>query len=315
MTMIAKLHRRDFIKLGAAAGGSLLLAVYFPTRGRVEMASDTDWQPSAFLRVDPDGTVTVWVGRTDMGQGVRTALPMIVADELDADWQRVQVVQADADPGKYGRMMTVGSTSIRRDAWMPLRQAGAAARQMLVAAAAARWGVSAASCRTEESTVIHRDSNRRAAYGDLVGEAARLPVPDDPRLKQPSEFRLIGRDIPQLDTPHKVTGKAAFGMDIRRPGMVFATVVHCPVFGGSLRSVDDQAARLVPGVRDVVRISRGIAVIADGTWAAFTGADALQITWDESGFTLNSDDISASMSRLMSSDAMVARQVGDADAA
>src|SRR5687767_10485021 len=215
-TPLTKVDRRDFIKLGAVAGTGLLLGIRLPER-RESAALATSLEPNAFLRIDPDGDVTIWVARSDMGQGVRTALPMIVADELDADWDRVRVVQADAHPDKYGRMMTVGSTSVRGGAWLPLRRAGAAAREMLVAAAATRWSVPASELRTENSRVSHPSSRRSASYGELAEAAAGIPLPAQPKLKDPSKFKLIGTARPQLDTKDKITGRAVYGTDIRVP--------------------------------------------------------------------------------------------------
>ncbi len=301
MGNVIKIDRRDFLKAGAVAGGGLFRGVYLPDHPR--SLSGPPLQPNVFVRIDPDETVAIWVGKADMGQGVRTALPMIIADELDAEWSTVQVIQADAHPNKYGRQITVGSGSVRRGAWLPLRQAGATAREMLIRAAAERWGVNAAECRTEPGHVIHHASGRRLSYGKLTEAAAELPVPEDPPLKDPSEFRLIDTDVPLVDTTLKVTGKAGFGIDVRTPNMLFATVVHCPVFGGSVGSFDATAAREVPGVRDVVQISRGVAVVADNTWAAFQGAKALEITWENDDFSMSSEEISASLARLAERDA------------
>ncbi len=310
-----KLDRREFLKVGTAASGALILGVYVPDRP-FNPDPDVPLQPNVFLRVDPDGSVAIWVGKADMGQGVRTALPLIVADELDADWSVVEVVQADAHPNKYGRQITVGSTSVRGGAWMPLRQAGATGRAMLAAAAAARWGVPVTEVRTEQGMVIHT-SGRKLAYGDLTEAASMMPVPEDPPLKDPSEFRLIGREgIAQIDLVEKVSGAADFGIDARPPGLLFGTVVHPPVFGGSVGSFDDGAARQVPGVRDVFEIPTGIAVIADNTWAAFQGAQALDVTWDDGDFSMSSADIRASFERVMTeSEGADALREGDADAA
>lgn len=322
--MGATLDRRDFLKVGAAAGGGLLLWVALPgggRRGAVAAADREDallgagLQPSAFLRVDPDGSVTIWVGKADMGQGVRTALPMIVADELDADWSRVTSVQADAHPEKYGRQMTVGSSSVRGGAWTPLRQAGAAAREMLVAAAAARWGVPAAGCRTERGRVLHDASGRSLGYGELAAEAAALDVPAEPRLKDPSEFTLIGTRVPLVDTRDKVTGRAGYGIDARAPGMLYATVLRPPVFGASLGSFDATRALAVEGVRDVLEISAGVAVVADHTWAAFEGAKALDVTWEPGGFAMGSEEIARRHAELARGPAAVAREEGDPDGA
>ncbi len=312
MSEILKLDRRDFLKLSALAGGGLLLGVYLP---------DHPWeltgpplQPNVFVRIDPGGTVFIWVGKADMGQGVRTSLPMIIADELDADWDTVEVVQADAHPNKYGRQITVGSSSVRRGAWLPLRKAGATAREMLKQAAATRWGVDAAGCRTERGRVIHVASGRALSYGELSEAAAELPVPPDPKLKDPSEFRLIDTNLPQVDTEEKITGRAIFGLDVRPPNLRFATVVHPPVFGGAVGGFDATKARRVPGVTDVVRVSSGVAVVADNTWAAFQGAKALEIQWEHGDFSMSSADISASFARLAQQKGAVARNDGDVEA-
>ncbi|MDX1394832.1 MAG: xanthine dehydrogenase family protein molybdopterin-binding subunit [Gemmatimonadota bacterium] len=318
--MTRTVDRRDFVKLGAAAGGGLFLGVRFATPGRLAAAPDVidtataeGFQPNAFIHVAESGEVSIWVGKADMGQGVRTSLPMIVADEMDADWSRVRSVQADAHPTKYGRQMTVGSSSVRGGAWMPLRQAGAAAREMLIAAAAAIWGVPASACRAENGQIVHAGSGRRAGYGELAARAATMPVPDEPRLKTADEFTLIGTDLPQVDTHVKVTGQAGYGMDVRVPGMKFATVVKPTVLGGTLESFDDSAARAVPGVRDVVPISSGLAVVADHTWAAFEGARALECTWT-GDFSLSTADISAHNAELCRGEGAVAVDEGNAPA-
>ncbi|MEO6447562.1 MAG: molybdopterin cofactor-binding domain-containing protein [Gemmatimonadaceae bacterium] len=313
MTTSSSLDRREFITLGAVAGGGLLLAIYAPRVGG-QGGAEAPLQPNVFLRIDPSGVVTITVARSDMGQGVRTALPMIVAEELDADWGSVRVVQADAHPDQFGRMMTVGSTSVRNGAWMPLRRAGAAARAMLIAAAATKWGVAAASLRTERGVVTHEATGRRATYGELVAVAATLAVPETPVLKEASAFRLIGTSPPQLDTPDKVTGRAAYGMDARVPGMLFAMVVHPPVFGSSVKSFDATRAKAVPGVRHVVKISQGVAVVADHTWAAIKGARALDIVYENMEFTASSADIFRSFARQAEQPGAEARRVGDAAA-
>ena len=316
----SQLPRRDFIKLSALAGGGLLLGIRLPERRPGERGERSEvprapWAPNAFLRVDPDGVVTITLARSDMGQGVRTALPMIVADELDADWSRVKVVQADAHPSKYGRMMTVGSTSVRGGAWMPLRQAGATAREMLVAAAAARWGVSPAECRTENGRVLHDASKREAGYGELAEAAAAMPLPTKPALKSPSQFKLIGTRVPLVDTKDKVTGRAVYGIDARVPGMLFATVLRPPVFGGKVARFDATRARAVPGVRHVVQISSGVAVVGDNTWAALQGARALDVTWDHGAFTKSSAEIFRDFARLVEREGEQAQNQGDAASA
>jgi len=245
-----------------------------------------------------------------MGQGVRTSLPMIVAEELDADWDSVRVVQADAHPDKYGRMMTVGSGSVRGGGWMGLRRAGASARHMLVAAAAVRWGVDPAECRTERGSVLHPASARRLAYGDLAEEAAGMPVPDEPVLKDPSEFTLIGTPMKQQDSAARSRGEALFGIDARPPGMLFATVVHSPMFGGSVSSFDATEALAVEGVRQVVEISSGVVVVAENTWAAFQGVAKLDVAWD-GDFSMSSADISAHFAEVAERPGVEARSEGD----
>jgi isoquinoline 1-oxidoreductase subunit beta len=293
MNPVTRLDRRTFVRLGAFAGGGLFLGVYAPGRLAAEPADSglAEFRPNAFVRIGTDDSVTIWLARSDMGQGVRTSLPMIVADEMDADWSRVTVEQADAHPSRYGRMMTVGSGSVRGGAWMPLRQAGAAAREMLVAAAAARWGVAASTLRTENGRVHHDASKKSATYGDLADAASAIAVPEKPRLKDPSAFRLIGKRIPLVDTNAKVTGGAKYGIDARTPGMRFGTVVHPPAFGDSVESFDAAKALAVKGVTDVFEVSQGVAVVADNTWAAFKGAKALDIRWKSGGFTMSSDEI------------------------
>ncbi|MCC6771937.1 MAG: xanthine dehydrogenase family protein molybdopterin-binding subunit [Gemmatimonadaceae bacterium] len=306
------MERRDFLKLGAVAGGGLFLLIYAPDSAA---GGEAALSPNAFLRIDPSGAVTITVARSDMGQGVRTALPMIVAEELDADWDRVHITQADAHPDRYGRMMTVGSTSVRNGAWLPLRNAGAAAREMLVAAAAAQWGVSASTLRTERGRVRHDASGRSAGYGELADAAAALPIPASPTLKDPARFTLIGTSPLQLDARDKVTGRAAYGIDARPPGLLFATVVHPPVFGSRVKSFDATKARAVTGVRSVVQISTGVAVVAEHTWAAFQGARALAITYENDGFAMSSADIFRSLAALAESPGVEAKRVGDVQAA
>ena len=318
---VRKLDRRDFVKLGLTTGGGLALGISLATRAGAETAevagalSTADaFQPNAFLRLDPDGSLTIWCGKADMGQGVRTSLPMIVADEMDADWSRVETVQADAHPEKYGRQMTVGSSSVRRGGWMPLRMAGATAREMLVAAGAAALGVPSSELSTRSGQVVHERTGRAMGYGELAMAASELPVPESPRLKTPSEFTLIGTNVPLVDTEAKVTGRAVYGLDVRVPGMLFATVAKPRILGGSLVSMNEAAARAVPGVRDVFPISSGIAVVAENTWAAFQGAEALECEWD-GDFRMSSSDISAHTAALCEGDVEVAMEVGDAPGA
>ena len=307
------LNRREFVAnsslvLAVAALPSLKPGARFP--GRTARALTT----GAFLEITPDETVTVWVSKSDMGQGVRTALPMVVADELEADWSRVKVVQADAHP-RYGEMGTGGSSSVSQ-LWAPLRRAGAQAREMLVAAAAARLGVPTSECRAERGAVLHPPTGQRFSYGDLVQRAALLPVPENPRLKTTAEFRLIGTDMPGVDTRDKITGRAMYGLDVTVPGMRYAVVARCPVFGGKMQGYDPKAALTVPGVISVVEIPTGAAVIATDTWAAIKGRRALTCHWDE-GPAAELD--SARISRMLLARAelagALARNDGDAPTA
>ncbi len=313
MADIVKLNRRDFLKISAMAGGGLLLGVYLPDYP--EALAGPPLQPNVFVRIDTDEAIAIWVGKADMGQGVRTSLPMIVADELDADWSKVRVIQADAHPNKYGRQITVGSGSVRGGAWNLLRQAGATGRAMLKTAAAARWGVAAGECTTENGYVIHEASGRKLSYGDVTEAAAELDVPENVALKDKADFTLTGKNLHQVDTAAKVTGESEFGIDVRVPNMRFATVVHCPVFGGSVGSFDATKALEVTGVDEVVELSTGIAVVADNTWAAFKGASLLDIEWDEGDFSMSSRDIFDSFERLSLDDGAVAMNEGDASRA
>lgn len=303
--------RRAFIALGSAGGAGLVLGFSLPRRGEA-VESAAEFTPNAFLEIDTDGSVTIWCARPEMGQGVRTSMPMIVAEELDADWRTVQVRQAPAHENKYGRMSVGGSGSVRTS-WDPLRQAGAAARTMLVGAAAAEWGVEPASCRTEDGTVFHDPSSRRATYGELAERAAALPVPEDPTLKDPSEYRIIGRPTPRTDTPLKVNGSAEFGMDVRIPGMLYATIARSPTFVGRLTGYDADAARAVEGVRDVVELDNAVAVVADNTWAAIKGRRALGPQWDPGeAATLTSARISEMFRERLQTEGAIAQDDGDA---
>lgn len=276
-----QLSRRDVLKWGAVGGAALTLGII--GRERIVDLGDDDAPGSVdlndWIRIDTTGTVTITAAKCEMGQGVRTALPMIVADELGADWGRVRVEQARPSD-RFPRMGTAGSGSVR-DSWEPLRTVAAAAREMLVSAAAARWQVAVQECEAEGGEVRHRASRRRAAFGELVAAAAALPVPTDPVLKPLSALHLVGSRVKRVDGPLIVRGCAEFGSDVRIPDMRYAAVARSPRLGGVVRRVDDSAARAVPGVLDVLRVPFGVAVIADHTWSALQGRDALKITWDE----------------------------------
>ncbi|OLC76136.1 MAG: hypothetical protein AUH78_07450 [Gemmatimonadetes bacterium 13_1_40CM_4_69_8] len=312
----ATVNRREFLKTGAAAGASLVIGLYLPTfdpSASHAAAAREPFKPNAWIEIRPDSSVIIWTGRSEMGQGVRTAMPMIVAEELEADWTRVRVAQADADPA-YGDQFTVGSRSVR-SGFEPLRKAGAAAREMLIGAAALTWNVPREACRARNGIVEHAPTGRRLGYGDLAARAATFPVPADPPLKRPSEFRILGTRVPRVDTPDKVSGAAIFGLDVRVPGMVYAAVARCPVFGGRVRTFDPAPALAVPGVQHVVQISSGVAVVADRTWAAFQGKKALKIDWDEGATARwSSDGIWRAFAAAAARPGEVVRTVGDVDA-
>ncbi|MCC5869157.1 MAG: xanthine dehydrogenase family protein molybdopterin-binding subunit [Gammaproteobacteria bacterium] len=269
--------------------------------------------PSVYLAVQPDGEVVIWLTRSEMGQGVATALPLIIAEELDADWSRVRVEQAVADSRyDYGPMATVASSSVSSQ-WIELRRAGAAARHMLMAAAARQWGVRAGECSTDNGRVVHVASDRVADYGSLADLAGQMRAPLRPRLKSPDEFRLLGTSPPRLEIPAKVSGRGVYGIDVRIKGMVHAAIARSPTLGGRAGRVDERESRAIIGVLDVVRISAGIAVVATDTWTALRGRDALQIAWQPGENTSVSDGDIADQLReqLASGRAGVARDDGD----
>ncbi len=283
MNITRTLTRRDFIKVVSTGGTGLVLAFYLPSARDLDALSlepAEEFVPNAWLKIDPQGNVTITVARSEMGQGVRTSLPMIVAEELEADWTKVRIEQAPAHPDKYGSQATGGSTSVRRS-WDMLRKAGATAREMLIAAAAQQWSVERASCSARNGMVFHDASGKKARYGELVQAAAKMPVPENPPLKDPNDFRVIGTRTPRLDTPQKVNGTAVFGIDVKVPKMLYATVARSPVFGGKVMSFDASKAKSVAGVRDVIPFDGGIAILASSTWAAIQGREALSATWDE----------------------------------
>lgn len=305
--------RRDFLKTAAAATAGLVIAFHLPSMMGCAEAAEA-LEPNAWLRVDPSGDITVWINRSEMGQGVRTALPMLVAEELEADWTRVRFVQA-IPAEKYGNMSTGGSQSIRRG-WEPLRKAGAQAREMLVRAAADTWKVPVTECRAEKGEVLHAGSGRRLAYGALAVKAASLPVPGDPPLKAAKDFRILGTLQHRLDGPEKNQGRARFGLDVQVPGMLYAVVERCPVFGGKVRSFDAAPALAVAGVRHVEPIATGVAVVADSFWAAQKGREALTVEWDEGPLaTLSSEAVQRTYADLLQKPGVTARKEGDGAAA
>ncbi|MFC3108972.1 molybdopterin cofactor-binding domain-containing protein [Undibacterium arcticum] len=326
MTEASIISRRAFLQVAAGTGGGLVAAFCLPmvfTRGAMAApaaSTASGLQPNAFVRITPDNWVTVTVGHSELGQGALTAISMMVAEELDADWKRVRWEQAPADPAYnqpiFHTQITGGSmsTGSRYD---QQRQAGAAVRAILVAAAAKRWGVDAASLRTESSKVIHPASKRSATYGELASEAVGMPVPDKPKLKDPKDFKIIGKPQIRLDAMTKVDGTAKFGMDVYLPGMLTAVRLHPPVFGGKARSFDAAKAKAVPGVVGVFEIPTGIAVVAKDFWSAKKGRDALVVDWNPvAGERVSSEDQRAAYVKLMDTPgATVMRNDGDVAAA
>ena len=286
--MTATSTRREFLQTGALAGSALLLGFHLPVASalaRNNSPANNTFAPNAFIRIDQQGMVTLIMPQVEMGQGIYTGVAMILAEELDADWEKVRVEHAPPNERLYANPIfqiqaTGGSTSVRAF-WKPLRAAGASARAMLVEAASKRWSVGADSCHAANSTVTHPPSGRSLPYAALVAEASRLTPPNPPPLKNPGDFTLVGKPLKRLDTPDKVNGKAVYGIDAMPAGVKFATLAICPVFGGKVGHVDDTAAKQVAGVRQVVVLDDFVAVVADHTWAAKQGLAALEITWDE----------------------------------
>jgi len=285
-----KLERRDFLKISVAASGGLLIGFQFPRISALASApsssalgtSTNSFMPNAFVRIGTDERVTVIVNHSEMGQGVYTSLPMLLADELDADWTKVGFEPAPVDPKynhpAFGMQMTGGSSSVY-SGLQQFREAGAAARAMLIAAAAQQWSVPASDCRTESGAVLH--GSRKLSYGQLAGTAAKLTPPEHVQLKDPKDFKLIGKPIKRLDTPEKLNGGAVFGIDVKLPGMVTAVIARPPIFGAKMKSFDDARARSMPGVKKIVAIPAGVAVIADTFWQAKTAREALRVEWDD----------------------------------
>jgi isoquinoline 1-oxidoreductase beta subunit len=306
--------RRDFLK----TMGSLSLAFYLPVDLKATVATvpaTSGFEPNGMLRIDGDGTITIWATRTEIGQGVRTSLAMVIAEELEADWSRVKVLQASTHP-KFGDLSVTGGSQTTRSTTEALRKVGAQARELLLQAAADTWGVPKGECLARSSQVQHPSSGRQLGYGDLVERAARLTPLVDPPLKAAKDFRILGKDIPRVDGPDFVTGRAQFATDLRLPGMLVASIERCPVFGGKLRSFDASAALKVPGVKKVLAVSSGVAVFAEDTWSAFSGRRALKVQWDEGpAAKLDSAAIRKQFETRLATPGKVVRKDGDPAAA
>ena len=308
--------RRTFLVTSAAAGGGLLLGVYLPRSiGAKAQVADGIFAPNAFLRIRPDDSITLIMPQVEMGQGTYTSMSMLIAEELEVDLVKVILEAAPPSDKLYANPLlgfqAPGGSSAGPGLGEPLRRAGATARVMLIQAAAVQWSVDPASCRAEKGEVVS-PTGQRLNYGALVDAAAKLPVPDKVALKDPKDFTLIGTPAKRLDTPEKVNGKAKFGIDAMIPGMKFATVAACPVFGGKLKSVNDSKAIAIKGVHQVVRIDNAVAVVGDHMWAAMQGLAALDIEWDEGpNANVSTESIVEQMARASQHDGVVARSDGD----
>jgi CO/xanthine dehydrogenase Mo-binding subunit len=273
---MSPLSRREFVAAGVAAGAGLVVGFYLPHGGKGEEV----FSPNAYVRITPDNRITIVVARSEMGQGVRTALPMILAEELEADWKQIEIEQAGAST-LYGDQTTGGSASVRTT-WDPMRKAGAAAREMLISAAALTWGVPRSACTAQNGNIVHAASKRQLSYGELAGKAATLPIPTDVPLKQSKDYKIVGQRLARVDTPSKVKGDAVFGIDFRLPGMKYAVLSRCPTIGGKVVSFDDKESRKIGGVSYVGKIGdAGVAVVADSVWGAMEGRRMLNVNWDE----------------------------------
>ena len=304
------LNRRDVLR----GLGGLLVGFVLPGGRKTEAqrhGAPLPVKPNAYIHIDSDNVVTFVISKVEMGQGTVTSLSQILADELDCDWNCVRTEFAPVDPSCYGPMQGVfGSTSIRTQ-WMPLRKAGAATRQMLMEAAAQKWNIDVTQVRTEQGFLLA--NGQRISYGSVAEAAAKLPVPADIQLKDAKDFKLIGTPAKRLDTRDKISGATRFGIDAEVPGMLYATLARCPVFGGKATSYEADKAKAVTGVREVVRVSNGIAVVADNTWAAMQGRKALNITWDEGpNATLSSAIIRSRMAEQAEKPGLSGRTEGDA---
>jgi isoquinoline 1-oxidoreductase beta subunit len=315
----ANLSRRSFLATSAAVGGGFILSLSLPL-GRGEAAQPESFAPNAFIRIGSDGQVVLTMPYVEMGQGTYTSIPMLIAEELDVSLKQVRLEPAPPNEKLYANpllgVQATGNSNAMRGAWKPMREAGATARMMLVAAAAKRWAVDPEACRTQDSEVIHPQTNRRLTYGELAAEAAKMPVPGSIMLKAPADFKLIGTPAKRLDGPAKVNGTAVYGIDVRPPGVKVATLTQSPVFGGRVKSLDDTAAKAVKGVRQVVRLDDAVAVVADHMGAAKKGLAALKIEWDDGPHAgLTTAEVARELEQATLRSGAVAQNLGDADKA
>jgi isoquinoline 1-oxidoreductase subunit beta len=315
------LSRRRLLQAGAAAGGGLMLSLSLPLPELHGAAAAADeFAPNAFIRIGSDGQVVLTMPYVEMGQGTYTSIPMLIAEELDVKLQQVRLEHAPPNEKLYANpllgVQATGNSNAMRGAWKPLREAGATARTMLVAAAAKGWGVDPKSCRAQDGEVVHMPSGRRLNYGELAAEAAKMPVPAGVTLKAPENFKLIGTPAKRLDTPAKVNGTAVYGIDARPPGVKIATLAQSPVFGGRVKSLNDTAAKAVKGVRQIVRLDDAVAVVADHMGAAKKGLAALKIEWDDGQHaSLTTADVARGLEQATLGSGAVAQSIGDVEKA
>ncbi|HLK63937.1 MAG TPA: xanthine dehydrogenase family protein molybdopterin-binding subunit [Bryobacteraceae bacterium] len=308
---MSAMNRRNFLRTTAGAAGGLLVGFHLPQRSRIQAAT-TSLKLNAFIHVGTDDSVTLFIHKAEMGQGTVTSLSMLLAEELECDWKKIRTEFPGVDREFGPNQGVVGSASIR-SSWESLRRAGATAREMLIGAAAQRWGVDRKVCRAENNSIVNTANNERLTFGSLSTEASMLPVPANLALKDPKDFQLIGKARKRLDTPGKVNGSATFGIDVRLPGMQYAVIARCPVFGGKVANFDATKAKAIPGVKGVVPVPSGIAVIADNTWSAMEGRRALQVQWNEGPVAaFSTPGITKSFAESMSQPGAVARKEGDA---
>ena len=306
-------NRRDFLKVTSSAGIGLIVGVVLPYKKRLiasEIAKDS-FEPNVWIKIQSDNIINIVTAKSEMGQHIRTSIPMIIAEELEADWSHVKVVQAETHPDKYGSQSTGGSGSIRRS-YMRLRKAGATAREMLIEAASVKWDVPAKECKAQMSKVIHSKSKRSLSFGDLASLAGTLNPPENPNLKNEKDFKIIGNSMPGLDTHARVNGTAKFGLDIRLPNMLYATVLKCETFGGSVKSFNSKKAKKINGVKDVFEVEGGIAVVATNTWSAIKGQRALEVEWNHGDFhSWDSKKIKKMMEKKSKGEAAIAKEDGN----
>ena len=301
--------RRDFLKITALSGGGMLLSLAFPSIA--EAAPVADFTPNVYIKIGEDGTIILQAPNPEIGQGVKTSLPIIIAEELCVDWKKIQVELAPLD-SKFGRQMAGGSGSVR-GRFTELRKVGATAREMLINAAAQTWNVSPSECMAENGTVIHKNTGKKLDYGELASKAATMEAPANPTLKEPKEFKYIGTRINDVDAHKITTGQPLYGIDTRREGMLFAMVSRPPAYGKTLGNVDETAARKVNGVKNVIKLNNSVAVLATSTWAAKKGREALVIQWNSTEKLENSAEHFASFKQMLEKGASSAPARNDGD--